>query len=227
MTKLLKVLKTSFRANPNVGQLLYVTDKFCLAGMEVPESEFAALEATLGVPVKRASVAGTGLLGVFLVGTNDSLLVPGIVFERELEFFKTLGVKVTVFDTTFTALGNNIVCNDHGALASMDYTAAERAFIADALGVPVKQFGLGEITVIGSATIATNNGCLIHRSAEPFEEELASSTLKVPVTKGTVNMGSGFVKSGLVANSHGLVVGDTSGGPEIVNAEEALRGESE
>jgi translation initiation factor 6 len=54
---------------------------------------------------------------------------------------------------------------------------------------------------------------------------MIETTLKVPVTTGTLNLGNPYVKGGLVANSHGLIVGDMSGGPEIVNAEEALRGE--
>ena len=227
MTKLLKVRKTNFRGNPNVGMYLYVTDKFCLAGAEVLESEYPALEETLGVPVTRASVAGTGLLGVFLAGTNDVLLVPNIVSDRELAAFKKLPVTVHVIDTTFTALGNNMLVNDNGALVAPDYSAAERKVVEDALGVPVKQFGIEDITVVGSAAVATNTGCLIHRSAQAFEVELAEATLKVPVVRGTVNMGSGFVRGGIAANANGMIIGDTSGGPEIVNAEEALRGANE
>jgi translation initiation factor 6 (eIF-6) len=56
---------------------------------------------------------------------------------------------------------------------------------------------------------------------------MVASTLKVPTRRGTINMGSGFVKGGIAANKNGMVVGDASGGPEIVNAEQALRGEEE
>ena len=35
-------------------------------------------------------------------------------------------------------------------------------------------------------------------------------------------MGVPFIGSGILANSHGFVIGDASGGPEIVNADEAL-----
>jgi translation initiation factor 6 len=223
---LLKVRKTNFRGNPNVGLYLYVTDEVCLAGMEVPDEELAHLEETFGVPVHRITLAGTGLLGVFLAGYGKKLLVPGIIFDRELKALQKLGFEVHIIDTTFTALGNNILCNAHGLLVSMDYTPAERKQIEEALGLPSKALGISaEITVIGSAALATERGCLIHRAAQDFEVEMVSSTLQVPVTRGTVSMGSGFVKSGIAANDHGMVVGDTSGGPEIVNAEEALRGE--
>jgi len=42
------------------------------------------------------------------------------------------------------------------------------------------------------------------------------------ITTGTVNMGNPFVGSGILCNDKGFVIGDMSGGPEIMNAEEAL-----
>ncbi len=223
---LLKVRKTNFRGNPNIGLYLYVTDKLCLAGMEVPDEEIPKLQEIFGVPVHRVSIAGTGLLGVFLTGYENKVLVPGIIFARELAALKALGLDVYIIDTTFTALGNNILCSPKGLLVSTDYDADERAQIEEALGLPSKQLGISaEITVIGSAAVATERGCLIHKAAQDFEVEMVSSTLGVPIARGTINMGSGFVKSGIAANSFGMVVGDTSGGPEIVNAEQALRGE--
>ena len=35
-------------------------------------------------------------------------------------------------------------------------------------------------------------------------------------------MGVPFIGSGIVCNNHGFIIGDASGGPEIVNADEAL-----
>lgn len=36
-------------------------------------------------------------------------------------------------------------------------------------------------------------------------------------------MGSQYIKSGVLVNSNGLAVSKNSGGPELVNAEEALK----
>jgi translation initiation factor 6 len=219
------VIKTSFRGNPNVGLYAYATDSYCLVGPEVQDSEYERLAATLEVPVHRTTIAGTGLLGVFLAGNNKQLLVPHITFQKELEFLTKHNIPYTIITTDLTALGNNILCNDNGCLVSPEYSEAERKAIEKALGVPVKPFKIGDLTIIGSCAAATNTGCLTHRATQDFEQDMINATLRVPVTTGTLNLGNPYIKGGLIANKAGFVVGDTSGGPEIVNAEEALRGE--
>jgi len=65
-------------------------------------------------------------------------------------------------------------------------------------------------------------GCLLHRDASEDEIEHVKELLKIPITCGTVNMGSPFVNSGIICNSNGFVVGDLSGGPETMTIDEAL-----
>ncbi len=219
------VLKTSFRANPNVGLYVFVTDSVCLVGPEVAESEYAALERTFEVPVHRATIAGTGLLGVFLAGNNKHVLIPSIAAKRELALFEKLNIPHTVLETDLTALGNNILVNDYGCLVSSEYSEQERKIISAAFGMSAKPFQIGELTIVGCCCAATNTGCLAHRGIADFEAKMIRDNLKVPLTKGTLNLGNPYVKGGLAANKHGFIVGDLSGGPEIVNAEEALRGE--
>lgn len=224
-SELLKVWKTNFRSNPNVGLYVYVTDKYCLAGPEVPDEDYTRLAEIFGVPVHRFTMAGTGLLGAFLAGTNNMLLVPSIMVSREEKILEKLGIAFTVIKTDLTALGNNILCNDNGCLVNDEYTEVERKAIQKALGVPVKAMRVAEVPIIGSCGVATNRGCLMHRALKPFEAEMIQDTLGVPVATGSVNLGNPYIKAGLAGNKHGMIVGDLSGGPEIVNAEEALRGE--
>jgi len=46
--------------------------------------------------------------------------------------------------------------------------------------------------------------------------------LKVQVETGTVNMANPLVRSGIICNDYGLVVGDASGGPEVTHIDESL-----
>lgn len=222
---MLRALKTNFRSNPNIGLYAYATDEYCLVGPEVPEEMHKEIADILGVPVHVCTIAGTGLVGVFLAGTNETLLIPHITNEHERERLIDLGISYAVIETDHTALGNNLVCTKNGCLASTEYSENERRAISDALGVPVKAFRVGEeVTVIGSCLATTSTGCLAHKGLADFEAAMAQSTLGVPVMLGTVNLGNPYVRSGLIANSYGMLIGDLSGGPEIVNAEEALRG---
>ena len=222
---MLHVFKTGFRSNPNVGLYVYVTDTYCLVGPEVPDEQITKLEETFEVPVHKMSIAGTGLLGVFMAGNNTCVLVPSIILDRETKILEKLQIPYKIIQTDFTALGNNILVNDYGCLVSPDYNEKERSAISAALGMPVKEFQISDLTIIGSCAVATNKGCLVHRGAQKFEEDMIANTLQVPVTKGSVNLGNPYIKGGLAANNKGMIVGDISGGPEIVYAEEALRGE--
>ena len=86
----------------------------------------------------------------------------------------------------------------------------------------IKRAKIAGLSTIGSLGAFNKKGCLLHRDAEDFEIDLVENTLGVKVSVGTVNFGSPFIKSGLIANSKGFVIGSLSGGPEIQNADSAL-----
>ena len=216
------VLKTDFNGNVNVGLYVYATDKYCLVGRDVPKELVHTIEKTLKVPVHKISIAGTGLLGVFLSGNPNCLLVPGIVFESELKTLDKLKIKYEVIDTKLTALGNNILCNDKGGLINSDFGEKEKKIIKKVMDVPVKTAKIADLSTVGALVVFNKKGCLVHRDAEDFEIEMIEKTLGVEATIGTVNFGSPYIKSGLVANSKGFIIGDLSGGPEIQNADMAL-----
>jgi translation initiation factor 6 len=54
------------------------------------------------------------------------------------------------------------------------------------------------------------------------DQKLIEKTFDVVATPGSVNMGSPYVRAGIICNGNGFIVGSNSGGPEITNADEAL-----
>ncbi len=216
------VLTANTQGNPNIGLYAYATDKYCILGPEAANLK-EAIEEALSVPVIITTIAGTSLTGVFLAGNEKTLLVPGIAFEHEIERLEKAGITVGLFDTTHTALGNNLVANEHGCLAGPMFTTEEREELHELLGVPVHQFAIAGVEVVGSALAATGKGGLIHRDATRFEQDMAIDTLRLPrLLPGTVNMGVPYVRAGIIANSNGFLIGTASGGPEIGNADEAF-----
>jgi len=216
------VLVTNYNSNPNVGLYGFATDKYCLLGSEVPEDLTEEISEVLNVPVIRMNIAGTSLLGVFLNGNNNCLLVPKIAFENELKILDKHKIKYKLIDTKLTCLGNNIICNDYGCVVSNEYGEKEIKVIKDALKVDVVKTEIAELNTLGSLAVHTKKGILCHHEILEHEAELLKKILKVEVFTGTVNMGVPFIGSGIMCNSKGFVIGDASGGPEIVNADEAL-----
>ncbi len=210
------------QGNTNIGLYAFATDTYCVLGPEA-ENLKPQLEAVLNVPVVVTTIAGTSLAGVFLAGNAQTLLIPDIAFEHEIKALKQAGVSVQSVSTTHTALGNNIVANEHGALIGPMFSEQQRAHIEKLLGVETHLFRIAETEVVGSGMIITTKGGLIHSQATQFEQDMAQDILRLPrLLPGTVNFGSPYVRSGIIANSNGFLIGSSSGGPEITNADEAL-----
>ncbi|MFT4249882.1 MAG: translation initiation factor IF-6 [Candidatus Woesearchaeota archaeon] len=215
------VLILEAKGNPNIGLFAYATDNYCLIGPELAEHA-KKIEEVLQVPVHTVTIAGTGLLGVFLVGNNQQLLIPSIAFEHEEKKLRSI-TQVDVFETVHTALGNNLVMNENGILAGPMFSEEERERLAKLTNLPVHQFKIADIEVVGSGIVHNSKGGVIHRDANQFEIEMAEDTLGLEqLLPGTASLGSPYVRGSIVANKNGFIISESSGGPEITNADEAL-----
>ncbi|MEM0329101.1 MAG: translation initiation factor IF-6, partial [Nitrososphaerota archaeon] len=58
--------------------------------------------------------------------------------------------------------------------------------------------------------------------ASEDEEKMLSELFKVNIIPGTVNNGVKFVRSGILANSKGAIVGSLTTGPELMTISRAL-----
>ena len=216
------VLITNFNANPNVGLYGFANDKYCLVGRDIPEKLIPKIEEVLDVKVIPMTIAGTSLLGIFLSGNNKCLLVPKIVFPQELEILDNNKIKYKVVDTKLTCLGNNIICNDKGCLVSSEYGERDIKQIKEALKIDVVKTKIADLNTIGSLAVHTKKSIICHHDIMEHEAELIKKILKVEVFTGTINMGVPFIGSGVLCNSKGFIIGDASGGPEIVNIDQNL-----
>ena len=218
----MKVLVTNFNGNPNIGLYMFASEKYCLVGLDVAAQEIAQIKKVLKVPVHRLNIAGTSMVGVFCAGNSNKLLIPGIIFDNELAKLDKLKIDYKIIKTHLTALGNNILCNDKGALVNEEFSAAEIKAIKDSLGVPVKTGKIAELDAVGALGVLNKKACLVNTDATQNEIQHIKDILGVDSETCTVNMGNPFVKSGIVCNSNGVIIGDQSGGPEMAYIAEVL-----
>jgi len=217
-----RVEKLSFFGDPNIGLFAKASDKVCLIGEEILEKDVNVVESILKVPIKRLTIGGTSLVGIFVAMNSNGILLPKIVEEEELKRIIELDMNFAVLEKTkYTALGNLILCNDKGALIS-PLLRKEAKVIADILDVEIVEGTVAKLPIAGSCGSANNNGVLLHRDATEEEITVIEDVLKVEADIGTVNFGSPFVASGLITNSKGVLIGDLSTGPEIARIVEAL-----
>ncbi len=214
------ILKMNYNGNPNVGLYFYANDNYCLAPVGISDSLMKEIEEVLKVPVYKAKAAGTDLLGVFFAGNNDVLFVPKIMFDSELKALDKLKIKHYMVDSELTALGNNMVVTESMSILNPDYHDNVVEFVSRI--VPAKKGQIAGLNIVGSLASANRTHAVVSPDITEGEEKFFEKNLKLNITKTTVNFGSQFVSSGIVCNSHGFLVGDMSGGPEVQNIDIGL-----
>lgn len=216
------IIKSNIHGNPNVGLYGIAIAGKLLFGEKLRTKQREQYEQVLGVELVRCRIAGTDLPGAFLAGNSKTLLVPSITFEHELRVLQEHNIPFTLFETNVTCLGNTIACNDNGAIVSTEFSEEEVAQISKALGVPCVRLDVAGLTTPGAVIVVHDGHAIVHKDASPEDVALIEKTLQVTVEPATVNLGSPHLRAGILHSEKGLVVGDLSGGPEIVHIDEAL-----
>ncbi|MBU0471266.1 MAG: translation initiation factor IF-6 [Nanoarchaeota archaeon] len=211
-----------FNKNPNIGLYVFATDKYLLVGKEINQKSVEELEELFKVPVHKINIAGTSLLGVFISGTEELLLIPSITLESEKKELEKLGLNYKVFETDLTCLGNNIIMNENGVLVNPDFSNQEIKTLKNIFDLPVKKISIANTETPGACIVIRNKKALIHRDAATAEIKEIEKILKVKTIPSTINMGVPYMKSGIICNDQGLAIGELSGPAEIMNAEEGL-----
>ena len=169
------------------------------------------------------SIAGTRLIGPMTVMNNNGILLPYTVSDDEIRILKQTGLNVDRLKSKFTAVGNLISANDKGALVSNLFKGEADQNIKDILGVPLQTFSIGGYVQVGSMIVATNAGAIVHPIAKDSEISRISEILQVEAEPATVNGGSPFLSSGIIANFSSVIVGNLTTGPELIMISRALK----
>jgi translation initiation factor 6 len=215
--------RVSILGNPNIGVYIFANNKVALIPPGLPNHVKRKIGDTLGVETIEARVAGSPLLGIFLAGNDKGVLAPRIIADNELRALEEVGISLKVFPGKFTALGNVVLSNNTAALLHPDLSDDEVRFVADALRIDKYIKGtIAKIPTVGSAAVVTDKGGAVHPDAEDEELHKLEKFFGVPLDIATVNFGVAFIKTGLVANNYGALVGEKTTGPEIMRIMKAL-----
>jgi len=208
------IVKADFNGSPHIGVFCLVNDNYAFVPHSITPKLEHALKTHLSVDIVRTTIAGTSLLGVFVSLCNSKAIIPDIAEKEEIKVFKDRLSEVVVLKEKFAALGNLITINDHGAICSR--------YVKNAKDIPAKHVRVAGSDLVGSAVFANNIGFLAHRDASQKELEEIEAALKVKGDVGTLNFGDPLVKSGILANKHGVILGRLTSGPEMQRVDEVF-----
>ena len=138
-------------------------------------------------------------------------------FDREIELIAGLRHPniVTLFDSGVTSQGRHYYAMEFvdGVSLNADGRANLHRPVADTLRLFLR--------ICEAVNYAHQRG-IIHRDATKTEIKQIEQLLKVTLSPATVNLGTPYLHAGILRSHRGFVIGDQSGGPEIVHIDEAL-----
>ncbi|ADV65418.1 translation initiation factor IF-6 [Desulfurococcus mucosus] len=227
----MEITRMSFFGNSNIGVYAYVNGKVLILPPGISSHDVRELTEVLGVEaVVEARVAGTVLNGVFTAGNDNAIILPRVIFADELEYIKKqldsrgIDIRLHVSGSRYTALGNLLSCNNKGCIASPLLEKEEVEELRGVLGVEILQTRLVNLDIPGSVLVVNDHGGVAHPDVSEDDLKTVEGVLRVRVERATVNAGVPFVKSGLLANNHGIVVGGSTTGPEILRIRRGFGG---
>ncbi len=211
--------------SPHIGVYIFANNKFSLIPSDVPPKIEEKIEETLGVETYRVSLARSRLIGVFLAGNDYGLVAPKIAQEDEIVQLRKIAGDLNILvveNIRETALGNLILVNNKGCLASIILPNSTVDKISDVLGVECIKGMIGGFPLVGSVSVVTNRGLLLPPLVS--EEEIINlrEIFRVEADIATVNRGRMFLRSGMVANDKGALVGEDTTGHELMRIQQIL-----
>ncbi|ALC40883.1 eIF6 [Drosophila busckii] len=213
-------LRVQFENNDDIGVFSKLTNTYCLVAIGGSETFYSTYEAELAetIPVIHANIGGCRIIGRLTVGNRNGLLVPHSTTDEELQHLRNSlpdAVKIQRVEERLSALGNVIACNDYVALVHPDLDKETEEIIADVLKVEVFRQTIADNTLVGSYTVLSNQGGMVHPKTSIQDQDELSSLLQVPLVAGTVNRGSEVLAAGMVVNDWISFVGMNTTATEI------------
>lgn len=209
--------------NPFIGIYARLTDRFAIVGTTIPEKFIRGVEAIQAKAIK-TTISDSDLTGLYCVANSNGIgLTPLASKEERAKLADLTGMNVEILKTEFTAVGNNIVVNDNGALMNPRlYEHDLVRQIRDLLGVEAVSLAVAGYNTVGAMVLATNKGFIAHPNASEKEISEIGSVLNVKGGIGTANGGVPFVPICVIANKKGVIFGEETTGFETHRINECL-----
>ncbi|NWG08791.1 MAG: translation initiation factor IF-6, partial [Nitrososphaerales archaeon] len=165
-------------------------DRFLLIPKGLAGTKASKLSSFLSVEPVRTSISGLRLIGPLVAMNNKGIMVSKLTEEEEVREIKSqTGLPIERLPTKYTSVGNLLVANDNGAIASEILSSQAIKAIEDVLDVSVEKMGIADYYQVGSMAVATNLGVVVHPRASEAEIDRIREFLKVDVEPSTVNSG--------------------------------------
>ncbi|MCX8162934.1 MAG: translation initiation factor IF-6 [Candidatus Micrarchaeota archaeon] len=217
------ILKTDFQANEYIGIYSKTCENYTIIPDNSPKKFEEAIEKSLGTEIIKTKIAQSPLIGFYITMNSYGIILPPFCTEKEIESLKVMKKQIYILkDSRYCANGNNIACNDYGAIINPDLREEEVKKIEQTLNVPVYKTKIADYKTVGMMVVPTNKGFVINKKATIQQLKNVEEYLKVKGSATTANLGVGMVGLSIVANTKGAVIGSRTSGFELLKIQEGL-----
>jgi len=210
-----------YAGDPHIGVFSRVIKDIAIITPDAPEAFRVALQETLDVDLVVTTIQDCSLIGPLLTGNSHGLVASGLITDRERKILEEY-TEVLLLSGPMTASGNILLATDTFVAIHPEVDMRQAEEIESFLRAKAVRLTLGGIKTIGMAAAATNHGILVHPRTTNQELEILETASGLPVGRGSVNMGSGLIGTGLVVNGKGYLAGFETSGFELGRIEEVF-----
>jgi len=209
---------TNFHGNPNIGIYVFANDRFAIVPKGTDRKFINLLKENLKIKeVVSTNIAGVTVVGAMINGNENFLILPHNVLDDEIQTIKNaLNIDIVILPSKKTAIGNIMLINEKRALVHFSLEEEAIKLIENIMGVEVLKGSIATLPLIGSSVVTNKHGILVNPNITPDEKRNLEDFFKKTVDTGTVNHGFQFIRTGIIANSYGALVGSKTTGPEIM-----------
>jgi len=199
------------------GVFCTASDGIVFAPHNLTKKEHDILFSTLKADIVEVGLGESNLIGLFSKANSNGIILSNLTLQEEFNAIKAEAreLNVGILQSSINAIGSNILANDKIAIVNEDYSDREMKFIEDILGVETVRMQIGGFKTVGANNILTNKGLVISNKATDLEQKEWEDKTGFKTIRTTANMGSLAIGLSVVANSKGVVAGDTTTGFEL------------
>jgi translation initiation factor 6 len=211
------IKKVRILGSDYVGLFAITNDNLCFVPKSIADNTLKTIEETLNVKAVKTLIYDSSLLAVFAKMNNKEIYLPSFALPREIEEIEK-EIKVKIIETE-RAIGNLIAVNDKNAILSNTLDKE-----IDQIDLKILQTNLAKTDAVGSSLVLTNKGFLVNPNSTDEEIKKLQETLNINGGSSTANTGDAFIRTSIIANSTGAIVGEKTTGHEMNRIDEALEG---
>jgi translation initiation factor 6 len=154
-------------------------------------------------------------------GYEKKFAVSNQIEDHELDYLKAQGLHIHVMKD-ITAIGNLLCLQANGGIVSPSVLEMEQKALHQFFDIPLHMMSIARSELAGSSIVATEKGFLASARAVPEEMQRLEEIFRVPGMTTTANYGDAFIGNSVIANNHGIIVGERTSGPELARIDEGL-----